>query len=51
MVHVFIGNGFVVVKKGKLACVRFPSWGNVVFGNAFVLVPEGKIACASIPSW
>ena len=37
--------------EGKIACVRFPSWCNVVFGNALVLVPQGSLKGASFCSW
>ena len=45
----FLGNGFVVVTEGKLGCVRFSSWCNVVFGNALVLVSEGDLVSSRIP--
>jgi hypothetical protein len=46
-----LANGFVVVKDGNLACVRFICRCNVVCTNALVLLPEGKMACSSISSW
>ena len=36
--NVFIGNVFVLLIEGMLACVRFPSWSILVFGNALELV-------------
>ena len=36
--------------KGKLAHVRFHSWGNVVFGNVPMHVLESELACAGWPS-
>ena len=37
--------------EGKIACVRFRSWLNVVFVNALVLVPQGSLKGASFCSW
>jgi hypothetical protein len=36
--NVFIGNVFVLLIEGMLACVRFPSLSILVFGNAPELV-------------
>jgi uncharacterized cupin superfamily protein len=37
-----IGNEFILLLEGKLACVIFPSWWNVVVDNVFVPFQEGK---------
>ena len=35
---------------GKLARIRFHSWGNADFGNELVHVLESELACAGWPS-
>ena len=40
-----------LIIEGKISCVIFPSWCNIVFGNAFVLVLEEKLVGARNPSW
>ena len=43
----------MLLLKGKLTCVSFPSLCNVVLKKplVLVLVLEGKITCVIIPSW